>query len=125
MHLNLLIDTTTFALELNEEVVVKARASNFNGFGLQSPESTAGALIVALPEAPIEAPKRDHSLSTLTDIVIDMTEVDSDTTGGLPILSYSLEWNSGGTQETNWSPLVGSSSDNLSLQFTVSALSTG
>lgn len=52
VNLSILIDPSTFALELNDEVVVKARARNFNDFGLQSPESKGGALIVTRPSAP-------------------------------------------------------------------------
>lgn len=56
VNLSLLIDPVTFALELGNEVVVKVRAENFNGFGLSSIESELGALIVASPMAPVEAP---------------------------------------------------------------------
>ena len=54
-----------------------------------------------------------------------MPTVGSDTTGGLSILSYSLEWNSGGTQESNWTSLVGDSVDNLVRTYTLDSLSTG
>ena len=51
-----------------------------------------------------------------------MPEFNAQLAGGLPILLYSLEWNSGGAQETNWSSLVESSSRT----FTVSSgLTTG
>ena len=53
-------------------MVVMARAKNFNGFGLQSPESSQGALIVAKPLAPIFAALRNHEDSTETSIDIEM-----------------------------------------------------
>ena len=93
----MLIDPLSFALELGDEVVVMASAKNFNGYGLQSPASAAGALIVAKPEAPADTPARNSNDSTETSIVVQMPEVPSESTGGLSILSYSLEWNSGGT----------------------------
>ena len=40
-------------------------------------------------------------------------------------MSYSLEWNSGGTQETNWQSLVGTTSENTDLRFELTSLSTG
>ena len=101
------------------------RAKNFNGFGLQSPESEEGALIVAKPTAPSDNPLRNHVTSTETSIVVEMPEVGILTTGGLPIISYALEWNSGGTQESNWSALVGTSTLSTSRTFTQSGLSTG
>ena len=88
-----LIDPLTFALKLGEEVVAKVSAKNFAGYGLSSPESSGGALIVAKPSAPTEAPIRNSIDSTETKIAIKMPEVPIGSTGGLPILSYSLEWN--------------------------------
>ena len=41
--------------------------------------------------------------------------------GGLPITSYSLEYNDGGT----WTDLIGLSSDSLSTFYTLSSLTTG
>lgn len=54
-----------------------------------------------------------------------MPAVETETTGGLPILSYSLEWNSGGTQETIWSPLIGFNSDSTATSFEVLGLTSG
>ena len=121
VSLSLLIDPVTMNLEFDDEVVVKARAKNFNGFGLQSLESSGGALIVAAPSAPAEAPLRDKEGSTETSILVEMPEVDSNSTGGLPILAYTLEWNLGGTQEEIWSSLVESSART----FDKTGLSTG
>ena len=124
VDLSLLVDPATFALELDDEVVVMARARNFNGVGLQSPESTNGALIVTKPEPPTQAPVRNHVDSTLTTIVIEMPQVESESTGGLEIISYSLQWNSGGTQETNWVALVGEAPDSTGQTFSVEGLVT-
>lgn len=41
--------------------------------------------------------------------------------GGLPITSYSLEFNDGGT----WTDLIGLSEDSLSTFYTLSSLTTG
>lgn len=120
VSLSLLIDPSTFNLELSDEVVAKVRAKNFNGFGLESPESTSGALIVSTPEAPIDAPTRVKEDSTETTIVLEMPLVESETTGGIPILAYILEWNQGGTQETIWSSLV----ESLSRTFEKTGLNT-
>ncbi len=45
-------------------------------------------------------------------------------TGGLPILSYKLEWNQGGSGNT-FLPLIGDLVDNLLTSYTETSLTTG
>jgi len=53
-----------------------------------------------------------------------MPSVTGTNTGGLPILSYLLEWNGGGTGST-FTALIGDAPDNLNQTYTHSGLTTG
>ena len=70
------------------------RASNELGYGELSEQSTSLIYVVALPHALVNAPLRDFASSTKTSISVDMPAISTGiTSGGIPILSYSLEWN--------------------------------
>jgi len=106
--LETLVDSETFNLVQGDEVVAKIKASNSLGFSPSySDASTGGAKIVAKPATPPEAPLRNSNDSTLTAIKVDMQAITGEDRGGLDLLSYSLEWNGGGSGEISWTSLVG------------------
>lgn len=106
-------------------MVAKVRASNSVGFGQYSSPSYNGALIVAIPAAPLNAPTRNSPGSTQTSTQVDMQTVTGVQAGGLPILSYQLLWNGGGEDESNWTALVGLATPSTQTSFVHSGLTTG
>lgn len=53
--------------------------------------------IVAKPLKPSLPPIRNNDLSTKTSLRIEVPTVSGLSTGGLPITSYKIEWNEGGS----------------------------
>ena len=114
--------TSTFGLVQGDVVVAKVRASNELGFGELSEQSTSLIYVVALPHALTAAPLRNSASSTTTSIAVDMPAVATGTTsGGIPITSYSLEWNGGGSGEVSWTSLV----DDIATSYVKTGLTTG
>jgi hypothetical protein len=112
-----------FSLALGDEVRAEARAGNSLGFGAYSAASSGGGLIVAVPAAPSASPVRDEPACTETEVTVNMPQVTGPTdTGGLPLLSYELEWDQGGGA---FVALVGDAPDSLATAFTVAGLTTG
>jgi len=111
------LTASPFSLVQGDEVIVKARAYNSIGYSAYSAVSSGSALIVALPADPATSPLRNEATSTKVQIAVDMTAVTGDDTGGLPILSYKLEWNGGGAGST-YTALVGDSPDSIATSFT-------
>lgn len=101
------------------------RGYNTLGPGEYSDPSTSIALIVTKPHALTAIPIRNFPSSTKTKIAIDMPAISNGlTSGGLPITSYSLQWNGGGAG-TNWSSLVGDPTDSTNTAFAKTGLATG
>jgi hypothetical protein len=82
-----------FSLELGDEVIARVRAQNSLGLGEWSADSTSGGLFVTVPADPPQSPVRHEPACTETSITVNMPQASGLTaTGGLPILSYQLEW---------------------------------
>ncbi len=99
--------TDIFGLIQGERVVAKSRARNELGWAYFSDLSTSQILVVVKPHMPALPPIRDSSASSLTSLNIMMPFVSGVQAGGLPILSYSLEYS---LNQITWTSLVGFSS---------------
>lgn len=77
-----------FLLVQGDQIIAKVRASNSVGWGAYSSYSYNGALVVAVPKAPLAAPVRYSPGSTQTSTRVDMPTISGFNAGGLPILSY-------------------------------------
>jgi titin len=112
-----------YLLTRGDEIVAKVRATNVLGDGLYSAESSnPAALIVSIPADPASSPIRVEVGSTLTSIVVNMPVISGPSdTGGMPILSYSLEMDSG----SGFTALVGAASDSMATSYTATGLTTG
>ena len=119
--LSILTDSATLGLTLGEEVIVKARAKNFNGFGEYSQNSVGGALIVSTPFSPTESPSRVSASSTNTQITVEVADLAENLKGGLPLTAFVIEWNTGGDQELTWTEI----SNGVGTQVTVTSLVSG
>jgi hypothetical protein len=88
---------------------VKARAVNQIGEGEYSAESTASeGLIVTAPADPSNAPYRDESACTETEITVVVPLMTTQAeTGGMAVLSYNIEADTG----SGFAELIGETSD--------------
>jgi len=112
-----------YGLALGAEVVAKVRAQNTLGSGDFSADSSGGGVMVTEPADPPLSPIRHEPACTETAITVNMPLVTGLTaTGGLPVLSYQLEWDEGGGA---FVALVGDSPDSLATSYTVTGLTTG
>jgi hypothetical protein len=115
-----------FGLQRGDEVIAQARALNSLGAGAYSADSASGgtALVVTVPATPLAGPYRDEAACTTTSITVNMPLVTGAVaTGGLPILSYKLEWAQGAAG--SFSALIGDSSPSLATSHTVTGLTPG
>ena len=81
---------------------------------------------MALPHPLTEIPIRIHRYSTETQIKVEIAAVETGIkSGGIPITSYSIEWNGGGESENNWTSIIGEDSDSLNTEFITTNLLTG
>ena len=110
-------------LQLGDPVIAKIRAVNVLGAGDYSADSDGTALVVSVPATPSASPYRHEASCTKTSITVYMPLIAGDTdTGGLPILSYKLEWDQGGS---SWTALVGDTPASLATSYTVTGLTEG
>ena len=80
-------------LQLGDAIVAKVQAVNVLGAGDYSADSDGTALVVSMPTTPASGPYRHEASCTKTSITVNMPLVAGALdTGGLPILSYKLEW---------------------------------
>ena len=95
-----------FNLVQGDPIIVKIRARNEIGWTSYSPESAGDVLIVTLPHAPTDGPLRDAYVfgESLTEIKMRLPEITGLSTGGMTILSYSLQ---SSTDQTTWTALCG------------------
>jgi hypothetical protein len=94
------------------------------GYGAYSADSSSSgpSLIVSIPITPAQAPFRNEATCTQTEITVNMPQITgSANTGGLPILSYQLEWATGAGSYT---ALVGASPDSLATSYQVGVAET-
>lgn len=86
------------------------------GTSIVSSDNIAGALIEKVPSTPTVAPIR-NSATTSSSIKVDYTALTGYSTGGAPILSYSLEWDAG-SNGVSYTSIVGESPNSLLTTFT-------
>ena len=103
---------------------MRVRAKNEIGWSQYSNVSLGDVLVVALPHAPTEGPIRDDYVhgSSLTQIKMRLPEIAGVKTGGLPILSYSLQ---ASKDQVSWITLCGVVADYTQTHFVHSGLTTG
>ena len=100
---------------------MKVRARNAFGFGHYSEVNILGDRIQVEPHR-VTKPVLDIVVSSLTQIKLDWVALTDFETGGSPIDSYKLEWDSG-TNAATWSILKGDSgSFDTSLTYTLTDL---
>jgi titin len=122
------VSLTTFTaapynLVRGDEIIAKVLARNTLGDGTYSADSSsATALAVSIPADPASPPLRVEVGSTETSIVVNMPVISgASDTGGMAILSYSLEMDSG----SGFTALVGAGPDSLATSYTATGLTTG
>lgn len=113
-----------FGLVQGDRILVRVRARNEIGWSQYSNVSLGDVLVVALPHAPTEGPIRDDYVhgSSLTQIKMRLPEIAGVKTGGLPILSYSLQ---ASKDQVSWITLCGVVADYTQTHFVHSGLTTG
>jgi hypothetical protein len=112
------IHTTTAPTVIGATYLFKLQAININGSTYSEP---VGFVFADLPETPTFAPTSDLSVSSESQLRIDIQVVAGD--GGSPILSYSLEVDDGAGEE--FRVLFGTISDTLSTSFTLKNVTRG
>lgn len=105
-----------YLLELNEIVKAQVRSYNYNGWSSYSDINSIGGQIQTEP-AQVTQPERGDQTS-YNQVHIIWTGLVGDETGGSPITSYYLQWDSG-TAGVTWLDLSGLTSPNLLTQFIV------
>ena len=105
-----------FSLTEGQSIIIKLRALNELDYGVYGSPSSNLAVIIVVPHTPTSGPTRVNDSTSPTQVTVTMPQIPDDLDGGSPILSYSLEWNSG--SGSTFTDLIGLSSDSLVLQFT-------
>jgi len=100
-------------------IVAHVRASNAFGDGPYSDLNTSGLTVETVPSRPLLAPVLISQSET--SITVQMPELVGQDTGGSPILSYNLQYNSGGSS-TTYVSLIGENPNSLILTFTKGGL---
>lgn len=107
-----------FNLLQGQEVVVKVAATNSIGNSAWSQLSSVYpivALIQTIPHKPESKPQRGPQTTT-TQIHVLINSLTGLVTGGAPILSYEINYDSG-TSLNEWTPLKGFFANDLSLFY--------
>jgi hypothetical protein len=117
------LTSAPFSLVRGAEVVARVSAINSIGTAPASAESSnPTALIVSVPSAPSSSPFRDESTCSKTQIAVNMPVMaTAQETGGMTVLSYSLEVDSG----SGFSSVIGEGSPSTATTYTLAGLVTG
>ena len=114
------VEPTTFGLVFEDLIEVRVAATNVNGQGAFSEPNTSGEFVRTIPTF-MNPPQRDpltndHQIYLHWDALDPSTDFSA--TGGSSILSYGLEWDDA-TDEAEWYPISGFSSDSTATSLVV------
>jgi hypothetical protein len=108
----------TYDLLQDDAVVAQVIAINEIGESVPSDPNTGGALVMTAPQKPA-IPVRDDDSTTDIALAVDFAYDDtSAANGGSSVTSAALYWDSG-TNEVEWTELIGETADSLASSFTV------
>lgn len=111
---------TTYNLSFNDLVQAKVQARNQYGWSKLSDSNLEGAHIQNEPEKVINLTENNDLTSELK-LVFSWSElITQQQTGGVSILSYNVQWDTG-TNGRFWSNLAGYSSNFLATNYTATA----
>lgn len=120
--MSVLISSTYLLDQGHNKVIATVEALNAVGYSLPSVENTVGASVRVKPLQPTQGPQRVDASTTDTTITVSMDNLLDPLNGGSSILSLHLEWDRG---INVWTSLIGSLSNSMVTQFTVTGLTPG
>ena len=121
--------TSTYLLIQGDDILTAIKAYNENGWSQISSTSATGILVEVVPHKPTVLPQSSYSPLTTSDadygtrMIITVSELTGEATGGSAITSYQVEYYNTGSG--SWVILGGNSPESLDTSYTVTGLTNG
>lgn len=118
------LGASPYSLAYGASIIATVKVTNGKGDSSTSGETSSPPTMQVVPSAPSVAPIRDAATAGTT-MVVTMTALTGDDTGGADITSYNLAIDATGTGSGAYAEVVGESSANTDLTVSITGLTAG